>query len=111
VPVGYQHEISRLGGAVRDRLISNGYNITRAAWAGLPSLGKPTLDQFSAIYQNCGAMGIICELPNCFAGSPFSPDQVLDIGLITIETTLLYAHRDGLRPYETWEKINPQKKN
>lgn len=108
VPPGYQHEISRLGGAIRDRLLSRGFDITRASWAGLPSLGKPILDQFSAVYLSSGAMGIICELPNCSKEGQFTPEQLLDIGLISIETTLLYAHRDGLRPYETWEKVKNQ---
>lgn len=111
VPLGYQHEISRLGGAMRDRLLSRGFDITRASWAGLPSQGKPILDQFSAVYLSCGAMGIICELPNCSKNGQFTPDQLLDIGLISIEATLQYAHRDGLRPYETREKMikNSQK--
>ena len=31
-------------------------------------------------------------------------ETMLDIGLIVLEEFLLYAHRDGLRPYEWREK-------
>lgn len=32
--------------------------------------------------------------------------DLLGIGLLTIEETLIFAHSDGLRLYEWWEKIN-----
>jgi len=108
LPVGYQHEISRLGGAVRQRLLREGYEIGRMSWSGLPGLGKPGFDQITAVYFNCGAMPVLCELPNGSDLHPFSCEEMLDVGLITIEETLFYAHRDGLRPYETWDKVKKQ---
>lgn len=105
VPIGHQIEEERLGGALRARLLRESFEIGRMSWAGLPGLGKPNLTQIDAVYHACGALPILCELPT--GGEPlvFSLDQVLDIGLITLEETLSYAHRDGLRPYELWDKV------
>ena len=36
------------------------------------------------------------------------PDTMLDIGLILIEEILAYAHTDGLRPCEWWQKVKGQ---
>ena len=30
---------------------------------------------------------------------------MLDIGLLTLEEVLSFAHRDGFRPYELWDKV------
>jgi hypothetical protein len=105
LPPGHQHEESRIGGAVRARLLREGYPIGRMSWAGLPGLGKPFLTQMEATYHSCGAMPIMCELPAGTESYPFTCDEMLDIGLITIEEVLFYAHTDGLRPYESWEKV------
>jgi hypothetical protein len=104
VPVGCQHEESRLGGAVRNRLLHEGYGIGRMSWAGLPGLGKPVFTQTDAVYHTCGATPIMCELPVGSQSFPFTCEEMLDIGLLTIEEVLLFAHTDGLRPYEFWEK-------
>jgi len=106
-PPGYQHEAARLGGAVRNRLLAEDIPIGRLSWAGLPSLGKPFLDQVNATYLVSGCLPLLCELP---AGSPYTLDQLLDIGLLTIEETLRYAHMGGLRPYENWEKVKAKLK-
>jgi hypothetical protein len=47
---------------------------------------------------------MLCEFPHGGDNAPFTCEQMLDIGLITLEETLHYAHTDGLRPYEWWEK-------
>lgn len=105
LPEGFQHELSRLGGAVRQQLVREGIAIGRLSWAGLPGLGKPAINQANAIYHVCGALPLLCELPDGAAFAPFTPDQMLDIGLIVLEETLLYAHHDGFRPYEWREKM------
>ncbi len=104
IPEGFQHEYSRLAGAVQSRLWRDGYPVTRMSWAGLVGLGKPLLSQMSAVYHVCGAMPIMTELPAGGEG-PFKAEDLLDIALITIEETLIFAHKDGLRPYEYWEKV------
>jgi hypothetical protein len=108
LPEGYKHQLDRLAGAVRQRLLRDGYEIGRLSWAGLPGLGKPGFDQITAAYFCCGALPILCELPMGCEPACFSCEQMLDIGLITIEETLFYAHRDGLRPYELWDKVKKQ---
>lgn len=105
VPPGFQHQDSRIGGAVRARLLREGLEVGRLSWATLPGLGRPYMDQVAAVYHVCGAMPLMCELPSGVASRPFTCDQLLDIGLLTFEEVLAYAHRDGLRPYELWDKV------
>lgn len=102
LPTGHQFETARLGGAVRSRLLRENFPIGRLSWAGLPGMGKPILTQTGAIYHVCGALPFLCEFPY---GGPLKCEQLLDIGLITFEEVLAYAHRDGLRPYELWDKV------
>ena len=104
LPEGFQFEFTRLSGAVQSRLWRAGYPVTRMSWAGLVGMGKPYLSQMSATYHVCGAMPIMAELPGG-GPTPFTAEDLLDIGLLTIEETLFYAHKDGLRPYEYWEKV------
>lgn len=105
LPVGHQHQDSRIGGAVRARLLHEGFNVGRMSWVTLPGFGKPTFSQTAGVYHVCGAMPIMCELPIGATTCPFTCDEMLDIGLITFEEVLFYAHRDGLRPYELWDKV------
>lgn len=107
LPVGHQITESRLAGAVRLRLQQAGLPQGRMSWAGLPGLGKPYMEQMAATYMVCGALPVMAELPAGTSGRPLTCDQMLDIGLITIETILAFAHTDGLRPYELWEKVRP----
>ncbi len=114
LPVGMQHEVSRLAGAIRSRILREGFNsqrgypVSRLALAGLPSMGKPHIDQMTATYLVAGALPMMCELPSGGMDAPYSLDDMLDLGLITLEEILIYAHTDGLRPYETWEKTKHQ---
>jgi hypothetical protein len=105
LPPGHQHEESRIGGAVRSRLLREGFDVGRLSWAGLPGLGKPVLTQVDAVYLASGATPVMCELPTGTQSAPLTCEQMLDIALITIEEVLFYAHTDGLRPYELWEKV------
>ena len=105
IPVGYQMEEARLAGALRNRLLRDGYPAGRMSWAGLPGMGKPYLEQITAIYHVCGALPLLLELPAGCKEWELSCDAMLDIGLISIEEILFYAHTDGLRPYENWEKV------
>jgi hypothetical protein len=105
LPVGHQHTISRIGGAVRARLLRDGHEIGRMSWGALPGFGKPFLTQMAATYLVCGGLPIMCELPCGTKNFFFTPDAMLDIGLITLEEILFFAHRDGLRPYELWDKV------
>ncbi|MBI4023561.1 MAG: hypothetical protein HY360_01180 [Verrucomicrobia bacterium] len=105
LPVGHQHTISRIGGAARSRLLREGYEIGRMSWGALPSFGKPFLTQMAATYLVCGGTPVMCELPMGAKEWFFTLDQMLDIGLITLEEILFFAHRDGLRPYELWDKV------
>jgi hypothetical protein len=105
LPEGMQHEISRMAGAVRGRLMRDGYNVGRVMQAGLPGFSKPFLTQIDGVYHICGATPVMVEAPAGAQCWPMSLDDMLDIGLITIEEILFYAHTDGLRPYETWSKV------
>lgn len=105
LPEGHQHELSRLGGAVRQRLLREGHEIGRLSWAGLVAMGKHIINQINAVYHVCGAMPILCEFPSGNDLRYMDHHELLDIGLITLEEILFYAHRDGLRPYELWEKV------
>ncbi len=108
LPQGYQLQEARIGGVVRARLQREGYVAGRMSWANLPGLGKPVIDQTTAVYHVCGAAPIMCELPAGCREYFFTLDDMLDIGLIVIEEILAYAHSDGLRPYELWEKVRKQ---
>ncbi|MHC4716092.1 MAG: M14 family zinc carboxypeptidase [Planctomycetota bacterium] len=105
LPVGHQHEINRIGAVVRRRLVGEGYPVGRLSWVDLPGMGKPAMNQVSAVYHVCGALPILCELPGGAEPNVLSCDQLLDIGLLTIEEILDHAHCDGLRPYEFWQKV------
>ncbi len=105
LPVGFQHQISRIGGAVKQSLSRKGYDITRLSWAQLPGMGKDNLTQIEAIYHNCGALPILCELPAGADNKPFTADEMLDVGLITLEELLFFGLEDGFRPYEYRQKI------
>lgn len=111
LPPGHQHEESRIGGAVRSRLLREGLSIGRMSWAGLPGLGKPLFSQIDAVYHVCGGTPVMCELPVGLQNNPFTHEEMLDIGLITLEEVLAYAHTDGLRPYEWWEKEKKRLEN
>jgi len=103
IPEGCQHEISRLSGAVAARL--EGYGLDRLSWVGLPGLGTQFMSQASAIYHVCGATPVLCEFPLGYQLKPFSPEDMLDITLITFEEMLQFAHTEGFRPYEFWTKV------
>jgi hypothetical protein len=110
LPPGHQLEEARIAGAVHARLLREGYDhpvAGRTSWATLPGMGKPYIEQSSAVYHSCGALPVMCELPT--GGKDFfcSCDDMLTIGLLTIEEILRYAHNEGLRPYEYWKKVRP----
>jgi Zinc carboxypeptidase len=105
LPVGFQHQVSRIGGAVKQSLSRKGYDITRLSWAQLPGTGKDNLTQVEAIYHVCGALPLLCELPAGTSNQPFTPDEMLDISLITLEELLFFELEDGFRPYEYRQKI------
>lgn len=107
VPVGFQHELSRLSGAVQQRLMAEGIQVQRLSWAGLPGLGTESLSQMNAVYHVCGGMPVMTEFPGGgYYGYTF--DDLLTISLLTLEEILAYAHYDGLRPYEFWHKVKTQ---
>lgn len=106
---GHLAETSRLSGIVRNRLLKENLlkeQIGRLSWEGLNA--KPVLGQGEAIFYVCGATPILVELPIGAENWPVSCSDMLDIGLITIEESLSYAHHDGMRPYEFWEKVKTQ---
>ncbi|MDA0989937.1 MAG: M14 family zinc carboxypeptidase [Verrucomicrobia bacterium] len=105
LPEGFQHEISRIAGAVRQRFVRDNIPIGRLSWAGLPGFGKPAINQINAVYHVCGALPLLCELPAGSRETPYSLDAMLDAGLTTFEEVLLYGHDDGFRPYEWRKKI------
>ncbi len=108
LPEGVQHEVSRMGGAVRSRLLREGFAVGRLSCAGLPGLGKPFIEQMTAVYHVSGATPVMVEMPTGGRSAPYTEDQLLDIGLLTIEELLCYAHDDGMRPYEWWAKVRRQ---
>jgi hypothetical protein len=108
LPEGFQNTNLRIAGAVRARLVREGYPIGRASWGNLPGLGTAVMCQVNAIYHTCGALGMLCEMPAGCAEQFVSNDQMVDMGLIAVEELLAYAHTDGLRPYEYWVKVRRQ---
>lgn len=106
VTEGHLTEISRLAGALRSRLLKEKLlppKMGRLSWEGLDP--KPVLSQNEAIFYVCGATPILIELPIGMDIWPATCSEMLDIGLITIEESLEYAHHDGMRPYEFFEKV------
>lgn len=99
LPIGHQHCYSRLSGMVRGRMLREGFNVPRNGWGYLPNMGKPYVTQMDATYLSCGGLPILCELPAGADNKPFTLDEMLDIGLLTIEEILSFAHTDGLRPH------------
>lgn len=108
LPEAFQHAISRLGGAVRQRLVRDGVPIGRLSWVDLPAFGKPAMNQMNAVYHVCGALPLLCEFPSGCAPAPYTLDQMLDLGLQVLEETLLFGHTDGFRPNEWREKAMKQ---
>lgn len=104
IPPGFQIEIERIGGTVRHRLLDEGFNIGRTGNT-LPGYGRPSMWQTAGIYHVCGALPFMCELPYGIVEYPYTCDQMIDIGLLTIEEILVHAHRDGLRPHENWASV------
>lgn len=105
LPPGHQHVVSRVGGAVRNRLLREGCEVGRTSWGTLPGMGKPYITQMAATYLVCGGTPMLCEFP-CGAKEYFyTPDQMLDIGLLALEEVLFFGHHDGFRPYEVWDKV------
>lgn len=105
VPEGHRQIVSRIGGAVRARLLREGHEIGRLSWGLLPGMGKPFLGQIAATYLVCGGTPIMCEFPTGEKEYFYTLDQMLDIGLLTLEEVLSFGHRDGFRPYELWDKV------
>jgi len=108
IPEGYQFESSRLAGAVDARLNRDGIKHGRLSWAALPGMGTPGVNQLTATYMVSGALPILVELPAGTKEYDHTLDDLLDIGLITIEEILFYAHTDGLRANEVWTKVQSQ---
>ena len=110
LPPGHQLEEARIAGAVHARLLREGYDhpvAGRTNWATLPGMGKPYIEQSTAIYHSCGALPVMCELPTGCKPTFCSCDDMLTIGLLTIEEIFRYSHNEGLRPYEYWKKARP----
>jgi hypothetical protein len=108
LPPGHQLEEARIAGAVHARLLREGFDhptAGRMSWATLPGMGKPFMEQASAVYHACGALPVMCELPAGCKEFYCSCDDMVTIGLLTIEEILRYAHNEGLRPYEFWKKV------
>ena len=106
VTSGHLAEVSRLAGAVRSRLLKENLLVPkmgRLSWEGLDC--RPMLTQQQAIFYVCGATPVLIELPIGMEMWPVTCSDMLDIGLIAIEESLEYAHHDGMRPYEFFEKV------
>jgi len=81
------------------------------SWAGLPGMGKPFIEQSTAIYHICGALPLMSELPLAHEGLDLSHDTLLDMGLTHIEEVLSFGHTEGFRPYEYWDKVKSTRKD
>lgn len=111
LPPGHQHTHSRLSGAVYARLLRDNLPVRRMSWAGLPGMGKPFIEQSTAIYHICGALPLMSELPLAHEGLDLSHDTLLDMGLTHIEEVLSFGHTEGFRPYEYWDKVKSTRKD
>jgi hypothetical protein len=112
LPPGHQLEETRIAGAVHARLLREGYDhpvAGRTSWASLPGMGKPFIDQATAVYHVCGALPVMCELPTGCKDYFCSCEDMLTIGLLTLEEIFRYAHNEGLRPYEYWKKVRDKR--
>jgi hypothetical protein len=56
----------------------------------------------------CGGLPALCELPFGSEAWPMSCDEMLEIGLLSLEEYFEHAVFDGLRPYEFRAKVNKQ---
>ena len=108
LPVGHQHEVTRIAARIHARLHRDGHEVSRMSWVDLPGLGKAQMDQITATYHVSGGLPLLCELPSGASNAPMSCDQMLDIGLISLEELFEHALHDGLRPYEYRAKILKQ---
>lgn len=112
LPPGHQLEETRIAGAVHARLLREGFDhpvAGRLSWASLPGMGKPFIDQSTAVYHVCGALPVMCELPTGCKDYFCSCEDMLTIGLLTLEEIFRYAHNEGLRPYEYWKKVRDKR--
>lgn len=105
LPEGHQHTHSRLAGAVHSRLAREGMPTSRMSWGALPGMGKPYMEQSTAIYHVCGSLPLMSELPLAHEDLDISCDTLLDMGLLHIEEVLAFGHNEGFRPYEYWPKV------
>lgn len=104
VPEGYRALALRIGAVTQQRLVREGFRNLAYSWIGMPET-VPVINQNSAIWHVCGALPLLCEMPAGISAQPMSEDQIVDIGLLAIEEVLFFAHTQGLRPYENWEKM------
>ena len=105
IPEGFKLATARLGACIHTRLKKAGFNIRRGSMGNVPNYGVPALDQYSAVYQACGALPALVEFPAGTDIRPFTCGQLLDIGLTTFEEILYFALHEGFRPYESWDEI------
>jgi len=101
--VPFRYMQSRIGGVIRERILREGYPITRSSWIDLPSLGSPHFNQATSIYHCSGALPLLVEFPNGHPNNPVNLEQILDIGLLIFEELCFFGNRDGFRPLNIWK--------
>jgi len=96
VPEHYRHRVVQIGGVVGARNYREGMKKY-----GLPRLFYPfTFYQTDMIYHVCGALSFIVEFPCGWQNNPDNPDEILDIGMYTLEEVAAFGTAYGFRPRE-----------
>ena len=108
IPDAFQHQVQRLSGQVRGRLVREGFGFPRFSWIHEPEWSGPMLTQGAGVYHLCGALPFVVEFPCGSRPRPFTFEQILDAGLTVMEEIYSFANRDGFRPLEYWEKVKAQ---
>jgi len=96
VPEHYRHRAAYLGGIIAMR-----NQREKMKKFGLPRIFYPyTFYQTDLIYHVCGALSFIVEFPCGWQNNPDNHDELLDIGMYTLEETAAFGTAYGFRPRE-----------
>ncbi len=96
VPEHYSHRAAYLGGIIAMR--NHRENMKKAK---LPRVYYPyTFYQTDLIYHVCGALSFIIEFPSGIGNIPDTLDELLDIGMYTMEEIAAFGVGYGFRPRE-----------
>lgn len=104
LPIPFQHQQSRIGAAVRSRLLHEGFQAGRLSPVQLPDMGTPNMSQCTSIYHVSGALAFVMEYPCGHPSIPMTQEQILDVGMLIFDELCHFGNRDGFRPLVVRDK-------